>query len=99
MDEKLFLDESEEKEKQNQDIRLNRPDFKSPVSFLEFAGEAFYNLFNQTRNEKAVVRARLLNGFIDGWSKIYRQYADTESLAELRERLEALETKELRIVK
>ena len=99
MDEKLFQDESEGKQMQNQDLQLNRPDFKSPVSFLQFAGEAFYDLFNQTRNEKAVIRARLLNSFIDGWSKIYRQYADTESLSELKARIESLETeKGLKIV-
>lgn len=89
-------------DKQPQDFNIEKPDFTSPASVLEFAGESFYRLFLQTRNEKAAGRARLLNNFIDAWGKIYSKYADSEGLADLRERLEALENEKglnLKVVK
>ena len=86
--------------KQSQDFIIEKPDFKSPEDVLNWTGETFYNLFQQTRNEKASVRSRLLNQFIDGWSKIFMRYESGESLSELKNRLEQLEKSgELQIVK
>lgn len=85
---------------QNRVLHSDKPNFKSPESVLTWSGETFLQLFEQTSREKAAGRARLLNNFIDSWSKIYLRYEAGESLQQLKKRLDVLECERgLRAVK